>query len=107
MLHAILVIVIVGAGTKLNFLNRDRYLLLLRLVCLLLRFVLKLSEIDDAANRRIGVWSDLDEIQPLFPGGAYSIAHVHHAQLFSLLANHAHLRHTDSFVNPNRRYTPI
>src|SRR5215211_747829 len=107
MLHAILVVVIVRSRSELNFLDRDRHLLLLRLVCLLLRFVLVLSEIDDPANRRIGVRSDLDEVEPLFPGGAHGIAHVHHAQLFSLFTNHAHLRYANSFVNPNRRHTPV
>src|SRR5690349_23616548 len=62
MLHAILVVVIVRSRSKLHFLDRDRYLFLLRLVCLLLRFVLILSEIDDATNWGIGVWSDLDEV---------------------------------------------
>src|SRR5690348_6166551 len=54
MLHAVIVIMVVSAGAKLNFLNRDRDLLLLRLVCLLLGFVLVLAEVDDAANGRIG-----------------------------------------------------
>src|SRR5690349_13035261 len=62
MLHAILVVVIVRSRPKLHFLDRDRYLLLLGFVCLLLRFVLVFSEIDDATNRRIGVGSDLDEV---------------------------------------------
>src|ERR1044071_1333822 len=64
MLHAILVVVIVRPRPELNFLDRDRYLLLLRLVCLLLRFVLILPEMDDATNRRIGVRSNLDEVEP-------------------------------------------
>src|SRR6185369_11608612 len=107
MLHAILVVVIVRSRPELHFLDRDRYLLLLRLVCLLLRFVLVFPEIDDATNRRIGVGSDLDEVQPLLPGGAHGIAHVHHAQLFPLLTNHAYLRHADSLVDPNRRHPPV
>ena len=98
-LHAIVVVVIVCAGAKLNFLDRDRYLLLLRLVRLLLRFVLKLSEVDDSANRRIGVRRNLDQIQPLLPRGANGIAHIHHAELFTFLTDHAHLRHANSFVN--------
>src|SRR5688572_29412833 len=56
-LHAILVVVIVSSRSKLHFLDGNRYLLLLRLVCLLLRFVLILSKINDSANRRIGVRS--------------------------------------------------
>src|SRR5882724_5568328 len=62
-LHAIVVVVIVRAGTKLHFLDRYRYLFLLRLVSLLLGFVLKLSEVNDAANRRVGRSSNLNEVQ--------------------------------------------
>src|SRR6185312_15097248 len=96
MFHAEVVIVLVGTRSEFNFLDRYRDLLLLCLVRLLLRFVLILSEIDDPANGRIGIRSDLDKIEPLLPGGAYGIAHVHHAQLFSLVTNHAHLRHANS-----------
>ena len=107
MLHTIVVVVIVSAGAKLHFLDRDRYLLLLRFVGLLLRFVLKLSEVNDPANRRLGIGSDLHEIKPLLPGGAHRIAHVHDAQLLSFLPNCAYLGHANSFVNPNRRQTPV
>src|SRR5690242_2878541 len=107
MLHAVFVVVIVGSRSKLNFLDRDRYLLLLRFVCLLLRFVLVFSEIDDATNRRIGVGRNLDEVQPFLTGGAHGIAYVHHAQLFSFLPDYAYLRHANSFVNPNRRHAPV
>src|SRR5688572_22821337 len=106
-LHAILVIVIVSSRSKLHFLNRYRYLLLLRFVCLLLRFVLILSKIDDPANRRIGVRSDLYQVQPFFPGGTHGIAHVHHTQLFSFFANHAYLRHANSLIDANWRHTPV
>src|ERR1051326_4825611 len=51
MLHAILVVVIVRSRSKLHFLDRDRHLLLLRFVCLLLRFVLVLPEIDEEGKR--------------------------------------------------------
>src|SRR6185369_9394171 len=107
MLHAIVVVVIVRSRPEFHFLDRDRHLLLLCFVCLLLRFVLVLSEIDDATNRRIGVRSNLDEVQPLFPGGAHGIAYVHHTQLFSFLTNHAHLRHANSLVDTNRRDAPV
>src|SRR6185295_11679417 len=107
MLHAVVVIVIVGTRSELNFLDRYRDLLLLCLVCLLLCFILILSEINDPANRRIRIRSDLDEIEPLFTGGAHCIAHVHHAQLFSLVTNHAHLRHANSLVNTNWRHAPV
>src|SRR6185436_19631024 len=107
MLHAIVVVVIVCSRAKLNFLDRDCYLLLLRLVCLLLRFVLELSKIDDPAHRGIGIRSNLDQIEPFVTGRAHSVAHVHYAELFSFFTNHAHLRHANSFVNTNRRPTPV
>src|ERR1044071_5081322 len=107
MFHAVVVIVIVGTRSELNFLDRYRHLLLLCLVRLLLRFVLILSEIDDPANGGLGIRSDLDEIEPLLTGGTHGITHVHHAQLFSLIPNHAHLRHANSLVNTNRRQTPV
>src|SRR6185436_8921073 len=67
MFHAVVVIVIVGTRSELNFLDRNRDLLLLCLVRLLLCFVLILSEINNPANGRLGIWSDLDEIEPLLP----------------------------------------
>src|SRR5438105_2609503 len=70
MLHAIAVIMGVGAGAKLNFLDRDDYLLLFRLVCFLLRFILKLSEVDDLANRRLGVRRDLNQVHASFARSA-------------------------------------
>src|SRR5215217_4602476 len=100
MLHAVVVIVVVSTRPKLYFLDRDRYRLLLRLVLIL-------SEVDDAANRRFGVRGDLNQIQPFLPGPAHGIAHIHHAELLPVVTNHAHLRHANSFINANRRHTPV
>src|SRR6185436_18603840 len=55
MFHAVVVIVIVGTRSELNFIDRNRYLLLLCLICLLLCFVLILSEINNPANGRFGI----------------------------------------------------
>src|SRR5687768_5810386 len=105
--HAVVVVVIVRSRSKLHFLDSDRDLLLLRLVCLLLGFVLVLSKIDDPANRRIGVRSNFDQIQTFVTGSTNGIAHIHDAQLFSFLANHAYLRYANSLVDSNRRRTPV
>src|SRR5687768_18376744 len=48
--HAVVVIVIVRAGAKRCFLDRNRDLLLLGLIRLFLGFVLKLSKVDDATR---------------------------------------------------------
>ena len=104
-LHAIAVVVHVGAGAKLNFLDGDDDLFLLRLVRLLLRFVLKLSEVDDFANGRFGVGRDLNQIHALLTRATNCIARVQHAKLFAIFTDHAHLRHANPFVNPNYRPT--
>ena len=65
-LHAIAVVMFVGAGTKLNFLDRDDDLLFLSLVCLLFSFILKLSEVDYFADWRVGVGRNLHEVHTLF-----------------------------------------
>src|SRR5262245_10877616 len=107
MLHSITVIVIVRPGTKLHFFYSYGDLLLLRFVPLLLRFVLELTEVDNPANRRIGVWGYFDEIQTAIPSGTNSVAHVHDAKLFTFLANHAYLRHADSLVDAYWRQSPV
>src|ERR1700752_478649 len=62
LLHAMLVVMVVGSRTKLNFPNRDRYLLYLGLVRLLLCFVLILSEIDDSTHGGIGIRSNFNQV---------------------------------------------
>jgi hypothetical protein len=107
MLHAIVVIVIVGAGTELHFLDRDRDLLLLGLVRFLLCLVLVLAEVDDSAHRGIGIRSNFHEVQSFIPGGADGVAHIHHAELLSFLADDPYFGHSNSFVNTYRRYPPV
>src|SRR6266550_8426229 len=106
-LHAIVIVVIVRAGTKLHFLDRYRYLFLLRLVSFLLGFVLKFSEVNDSANGRIGCSSNLHEVETFFPGGANGISNIQHAELLTLLANHSHLRNANSFINAGNRQAPV
>ena len=106
-LHAIVVIVIVRARSKLYFLDGDRYLLLFRLVRFLLGFVLKLSEVNDAANWRIGGGSNFHEIQTFFPRGADGVANIHHAKLLAFVADDTYLGNTNSFVNAGDGLAPV
>jgi hypothetical protein len=105
--HPVVVVVIVRAGPKLDFLDGDRHLLLLRLVCLLLGFVLKLSEVNNSANRRIGSGSNFHQIQTLFPGGANCVSNIQDAKLLSLFADYSDLGNTDSLVNAGDRQAPV
>src|SRR6185437_451368 len=107
MLHAIVIIMIVRARSKLNFFNSDCYLLLLCLVGLLFGFVLKFSEVNNSANRRVGSSSDLDEIQTFFPGGANRVSNIEHAELFTLFADDSNLGNTNPFVNAGNGLAPV
>src|SRR5205814_1350406 len=106
-LHAIVIVVIVRAGTKFHFLDGDGYLFFLRLISLLLGFVLKLSEVNNSANRRVGRGGNLHKVETLFSGGANSVSNVEHAELFTLLADHSYLRNTNSLVNTGDRQAPV
>ena len=57
-------------------------------------------EIDDAANGRLGVGRDLDQIHAQTAGGAKGILDAHHAELLVVDAvDHAHLAGADAFVD--------
>ena len=98
-LHAIAVIVLVRAGAKLNFLDGDDHLLLLRLVRFLLGQVLKFAVVNDLANWRLGVWRDLDQIHASFSRGTNGVTSVHDPELFTVFGNYSHLGHANTFVN--------
>jgi len=56
--------VAVDAGAHLDLFDLDDLLLLPSLVLLFLRFIFEATEIEDLADRRIGVRRDLDEVEP-------------------------------------------
>ena len=106
MLHAIVVIVLVSAGAKLNFLDDDDNLLLLGLVRLFLGQVLKSAKVDDLAHRRIGIRGDLNQIHALLAGSPDGVTGVHDPKLFTVFGHHAHLGHAYPFVNARDRCAP-
>lgn len=106
-LHAIVVIVIVRTRPKLHFLDRDRYLFLLGLVCLLLGFVLKFSEVNNSANRRVGSGGYFNQVQAFFSGGANGISNIQYAELLTFLADDPDLRDANSLVNTGDRQAPV
>ncbi len=106
-LHAIFIIMIVGAGAKLDLFDRDDNLLLLRLVGFLLGFVLKLAKVDNTTHGRIGCGCNLDQIQAFFARSANGFARLQDSELFSVVINHAHFGHADSFVDARDGSAPI
>ena len=63
-------------GTELDLLDLDDLLLFARLVLLFLGFVLVLSEIQNLADRRLGIGRDLDQVECRLGGHIKSFAEV-------------------------------
>jgi len=88
--HAIVVIVIVRPRPKLDLLDLYGDLFLFRFVGTLLLFVKKLTVINEFANGRLSVRSDLDEVDAPISRFLDRIARVHHTQGFAVLSNNSY-----------------
>ena len=107
MLHAIVIIMIVRARSKLNFLNSDCYLLLLCLVGLLFGFVLKFSEVNNSANRRVGSGGNLHKVKTFLSGSANGVSDIQYTELLAFLAYYPYLWDANSLVNTGNRQAPV
>ena len=75
------VIVLGAVHAKLDFLELAARVFLV--LFLLGRLVFEFAEIDDPADRRIGVGGDLDEVEPEFLGLADGVGQLHDTELFA------------------------
>ena len=95
------VIVFVRIRTKLHFLDRDVFLMLLGFVKLLVHLVEVLSVIHDPAHRRNCRGRYLYQVQaPLF-GDLYGRLRRHDSELLVLVVDDTHFARPDSLVHPN------
>src|SRR5579863_1617568 len=103
--HLDVVIVIVDAGAKLDLFDLDHLLLLARLVLALLLLVFEFAEIEDFADRRIGVGRHFDEVEPGLDGAGDGIAARDDAHHLAAFVDETHARREDFFVDarPIRR----
>ena len=70
---------------------------------LLGQFVAVFAEVHDAADRRIGVRRDFDEVEAQFLSFPQGVGQFHHAQLLAgRTIDHPHLAGTDTVVHPDR-----
>ena len=92
-------IMLLNVRPQLDLLDRDDLLLLLRLFLPLLLLVTVLAEIHDAADRRLCLRRDLDEIEMLLFRHAQGVARRHDAELLAGRARDAHLANADFFVD--------
>ncbi len=82
-LHLRLVIMVVNAGTQLDFLDLDDLLLLAGLGGLFLLVETEFSVIENFADRRIGVGDDFHQIEPVFFRQAQSFDNVDHPAILA------------------------
>ena len=92
-------IVCVGVRPEADFFQRDRMLLLLGFLLLLLYLVAVLSEVDDLADRRINARGDFDEVQVEFSREFESLVKGVNSMV-SVGVDHAHGQRADSVVDP-------
>ena len=77
--HLEVEVVVVGLRTELDLLDVNDRLLALGLARLLLLLVLVLAEVEDLADRRVGLRVHLDEVESLFLGLAERFVSLQHA----------------------------
>ena len=98
--HLHVVVVIVDAGTHLDLFDLDDLLMLAGLGRLLLLLILVFAEVEDLADRRLGVGRDLDEIESRLYGPGQGIDFGHDADVLSRLVNQSYFAGPDCVVDP-------
>jgi len=95
------IIVLIRIGSKLHFLNRNIFLVFLRLMKLLVHLVEVLSVIHDSANGRRRRRRYLYQVQAPFFSDFKRRLRRHNSELLVLVVNDAHFASPDSLVDPN------
>ena len=96
-----LVVVFVRIRAKLDFLNRDVLLMLLRFVLLLVQLVKVLAVIHDPTDRWICSGSNFNQIQTAFFSNLQCGLRCKNSKLFVVIVDNANLPGTDSVVHPD------
>src|ERR1041384_5608867 len=99
------VIVFVCARAELDFLDGDEGLLGFGLFLLLLLLVLPLAEVDDAANRRLRLWCDLDQIKPFAAGDLQRLSSRHASKSRPVAVKRTNLGPADALIDAHGRDT--
>jgi len=94
-----LVVVLADFGTELDLLDDDLALVLARLLRLLLELVAVLAEVHHAADRRVGLRGDFDEVEVPFGGVLLREPDRLDPELLALLIDEPDLRHGDAVVD--------
>jgi len=93
-----LVVVHVDLQAETNLLEDRVGLVTARFFCLLRRFVLELAEVHDLRDGRLGIGSNLNQIQVGLLSQTKCVFNTDYTDLFALRANKTDLRNADSVV---------
>jgi len=91
--------VVVDVRAHLDLFDLDDLLLLARLVRPLLRLVLELADVEDLADRRIGIGRDLDEVEADRVGARLRVADRDDPDILPILIDETDLSDVDFAVD--------
>jgi len=94
-----LIIVFVGARAELDLLDGYEGLLVLSLFLLLFLLVLPFAEVDDAANRRLSLWRDFDQVQTLAASDLDRLLRSHYSELRAFVVDDPNFSHSNTLVD--------
>jgi hypothetical protein len=102
--HLDLIIMGIGSGAELDFLDLDDVLLLARFGLALLRLILVFAKIHDLADRRLGVGRDFDQIKSGFFGHLHGAGWCDHPDIFAISPNQADFGGTNAIIDAWSRF---
>src|SRR3954452_13463413 len=91
----------VDRGAELDFLDPVGVLMLLGFLFALGLFITVLAVINQAADRRRGIWCDFDEIDRFFAGQGQSVTQGQNAELLAFRSDNSNFAGTDFPVDPD------
>src|SRR6266404_1514127 len=99
-----LVVVLVGPRPELNLLDGNERLFGLGFLLFLLLLVLILAEVDDAANGRLSLRRNFDEIEAFAPRDFERLLRRHYTDLGPVLIDHADLANSYPLIDAHGRH---
>ena len=97
--HLDLIIMLIRAGTELDFLDLDDLLLFAGLSLTLLRLIFEFAKVHDLTDRRLGIRRDLDQIKPGFFGKAHSAGRGDNTDVLAVGSDQSDFRGPDPIID--------
>ena len=97
--HFDFIIMRIGIWSKLDLFDLNNLLLFTRFAFPLLLFIFELAEIHDLAHGRVGIWRDLNQVQPGLIGHLHGTHWRDNADVSAISANQADFGGVDLFVD--------